>query len=87
MKCKYGPTYSDKCGYHNCPSGRVHNNDWCDIRPEKNPKPKMVRVKAWAFKADGTGYDASGWHCVPEQYDGTVPCTILIDKKYLKEAK
>ena len=75
-----------------CPEDSVYVNDRsrpCRIVEHHvvTKKPKVVKIKAWAFKADGTGCDSAGWHCVPEQYYGTIPVTILIDAKWLKEKK
>lgn len=63
-----------------CPK---NTNDKCEIIPKK---PKMVRVKAWAYRGENEG-ETPGWHCVPEEYEGSVPlvpCTILISEKYLR---
>lgn len=69
--------YPDPCkrgndGLLKCPRNA---NLSCEIIPKK---PKMVRVKAWALKGNHK-------YCCPVKYENfNIPCTILIDEKYLR---
>lgn len=81
-KCPYwaiSPTVTGRpnayCGIC-CPK---NTNDRCEIIPKK---PRMVRVKAW-FIIDNGGIEVyqGKWD---KNTLGTKPCTILIDKKYLR---
>lgn len=61
-----------------CP---INTNDNCEIIPKR--KPKVRRVKAWwcrhceqAEKVKHANYFCEG---------SSVPCTIVIDEKHLKE--
>lgn len=77
----YCPGKIPKCNrrFH-CPA---NTNSNCEIIPKK---PRVVRVKAWAYRGENEG-ETPGWHCVPEEYEGSVPlvpCTILISEKYLR---
>jgi len=82
-KCKYWTR--GECrgyGYEKSEGLCPKNTDTdCNIIPAK--KPRMARVKAWGFVAFGRCTSAS------IDRDGTFnkPCTILIDRKHLKEAK
>jgi hypothetical protein len=60
---------------HDCPK---NVNDKCEIIPRK---PKMVKVKARCRFNALQGMWADTWNT-----EG-IPCTILIDRKYLKGAK
>ena len=55
----------------------------CNLLPYKRTITVKV-IKGWAYKSDGV-HETKGWHAVPEEYNGTIPCTITIDRKYLKE--
>lgn len=50
-------------------------------------KPKMVRVKAWANMDEDSWCDIiTAVNVLPKYFSGaySVPCTILIDEKYLR---
>lgn len=87
------------CIDRNCPHREVHDNrETCDIRcykhgakglpckniiPAKNRKPRIVRVKAWAWLyPDGELCAATVAKCASR-----APCTITIEAKHLKEGK
>lgn len=80
-KCKYDYLYPRCNGFdgRKCPPGMLQG---C-VYPSK-PRPKMKRIKAWAWKSKGV----YGWCATelkpPLHLDGS-PCTILIDRKYLKK--
>ena len=69
-----------------------NTNSKCEIIPKR--KSKVRRVKAWAVittvaPADGTSEFKRVARASPEKdiHYVTVPCTILVDEKYLKETK
>lgn len=60
-----------------CPK---NTNAKCEIIPKK---PKTKTFKAWArWSIDGEMFAVTGKHD-----DNTIPCTITIDEKWLKEGK
>ncbi len=66
-----------------CPK---HTDDQCNIIPKRKPKPKLVKFKAWAHIGNNSGYT----HAIArpnKTYEYTVPCTILIQEKYLEDKK
>jgi len=71
-----------------CPK---NTNSKCEIIP---PKPKRVKIKAWVgprslkdfMTDDRMGIMFSNWHNKSHCLDD-IPCTILINRKYLKEDK
>jgi hypothetical protein len=64
-----------------CPN---NTNAKCEIVTKR--KPKYKRVKAWGYRGEDFN-EIPGFHCVPEQYDGTFPCYIVAEAKYLKGEK
>lgn len=75
-KCVYADEYGF-VRFHVCPK---NTNSKCEII---SPKPKYKRIKAWArWRIDGEMF------AVTDKYeDNTIPCTILIEAKYLKGRK
>lgn len=84
MKCKeYGnnrhyhciQTGEDyKCSSFGYCEGQVKNKT--SIAPKK---PRMVRVKAWAYMVEGKYWSAGHF----KSHHTEVPCHILIERKYL----
>ena len=83
-KCKHGSYdrdgfYCEKNMYKHC----VYFLRGCVIPKGKNPKakikPKLKRVKAWAWKSESGKWLATEWDS-----NDRIPCTILIYEKYLK---
>jgi hypothetical protein len=68
-----------------CPA---NTNSKCEIIPKK-PKAKYKRVKAFCYKSTvSKGYIA--WEKPtqsPAQDKGWLPCTILIEARYLKDKR
>ena len=81
MKCKYWDI-DGKCFFVG--GGYCYKEDL--FKCESKPKPKPVRIKAWAEIVDGKIVDIMPYRiCI--EYNCINPCTILIDKKYLKGEK
>ena len=71
------------CG-ETCPS---NTNSKCEIIPRK---PRIVTVAAWARMDEESGCDIIyATNVLPKHFAGAydTPCTILIQRKYLKGAK
>lgn len=62
-------------------------NSYCEVVPKAI---KYIRVKAWANMDEDSGCDIiTAVNILPKHFSGAynVPCTILIDEKYLRPAK
>lgn len=59
-----------------CPA---NTNDKCEIIPKK---PRVVRVRAWARNTPSWGWIAEQERV--SRLTEYIPCTILIDQKYLR---
>ena len=76
--CKY---WNGDCHLIKCPKNTDRH---CQIIPKR--KSKVRRVEAWAIVRDEHEIEAITPQ--PKHFKNAyVPCTILIDEKYLKEAK
>lgn len=89
MKCKNWDSYNKKCSvpeYRWNKHGRCPKYDSTDSNCNvlKDYKPRMVRVKAWGFSADGDKLTSVCMFIHPLH---NIPCTILCDKKYLRGGK
>jgi hypothetical protein len=91
MKCKYADKdtgecyckkyYTDKEGEQHCIM-HPYTTDMCNM---KKPKLKLVRIKAWTHRFEDGSMEYSSTGLFRDHF--TIPCTILIDKKYLKGSK
>ena len=90
MKCKYyypENGYGDKCKSGNktrCPFGSVP----CSRAIPDEPKPRYRKIRAWANPS--IAIEAGKCMCwiVPSKSKNySIPLTIVIDERYLKERK